>query len=113
MLPDIREFVRPAGMMETRYVRLLSSLCAQTYIMHKLTVSACATVEMPDFCPSPFPLHGAGLFLTVQLSLSHRAMPLHCRLNVWSIRPTVSRQLCTDGRALHCCSLGRCSGGSG
>ncbi len=38
-LPDIRQFLRPAGIMETRYVRLLSSLCAQTYVMHKLTVS--------------------------------------------------------------------------
>lgn len=26
-------------MMETRYVRMVSSLCAQTYYMHKLTVS--------------------------------------------------------------------------
>jgi hypothetical protein len=37
-LPDIRHFIKPAGMMETRYVRLLSSLCAQTYVMHKMTV---------------------------------------------------------------------------
>ncbi len=37
-LPDIREYIKPAGMMETRYMRLLSSLCAQTYVMHKLTV---------------------------------------------------------------------------
>lgn len=42
-LPDIRQFIRPAGMMETRYVRLLSSLCAQTYVMHQMTVRTTCT----------------------------------------------------------------------
>lgn len=37
-VPDIRQLIKPAGMMETRYLRLLSSLCAQTYVMHKTTV---------------------------------------------------------------------------
>lgn len=46
-LPDIRDFIRPAGMMETRYVRLLSSLCAQTYVMHKMTVRCCCCCGRP------------------------------------------------------------------
>ena len=36
--PDISSYLRPAGLMETRYVRLLSSLCAQTYYLSKMTV---------------------------------------------------------------------------
>ncbi len=35
---DISKYLRGAGLMETRYVRMVSSLCAQTYYMHKLTV---------------------------------------------------------------------------
>ena len=35
---DISKYLRGAGLMETRYVRKVSSLCAQTYYMHKLTV---------------------------------------------------------------------------
>ncbi len=38
--PDIRAFLRPVGVMETRYVRALSSLCALTYHLDKLTVGA-------------------------------------------------------------------------
>lgn len=38
--PDIRAFLRPVGVMETRYVRALSSLCALTYHLDKLTVRA-------------------------------------------------------------------------
>ncbi|KAL0023962.1 hypothetical protein WJX77_003641 [Trebouxia sp. C0004] len=34
---DISKYLRGAGLMETRYVRMVSSLCAQTYYMHKLT----------------------------------------------------------------------------
>jgi hypothetical protein len=37
---DIRAFLRPVGVMETRYVRALSSLCALTYHLDKLTPSA-------------------------------------------------------------------------
>ena len=44
--PDISSFLRPAGLMETRYVRLLSSLCAQTYFMHRLTVRSRRPVYM-------------------------------------------------------------------
>ena len=36
---DISKYLRGAGLMEMRYVRMVSSLCAQTYYMHKLTVS--------------------------------------------------------------------------
>lgn len=35
---DISKYLRGTGLMETRYVRMVSSLCAQTYYMHKLTV---------------------------------------------------------------------------
>jgi hypothetical protein len=35
---DISKYLGGAGLMETRYVRMVSSLCAQTYYMHKLTV---------------------------------------------------------------------------
>lgn len=38
--PDIRAFLRPVGVMETRYVRALSSLCALTYHLDKLTVGS-------------------------------------------------------------------------
>ncbi|KAA6427145.1 MAG: hypothetical protein FRX49_02902 [Trebouxia sp. A1-2] len=34
---DISKYLRGAGLMETRYVRMVASLCAQTYYMHKLT----------------------------------------------------------------------------
>lgn len=37
---DINRYLRPAGLMETRYARLMASLCAQTYSMEKLTVSS-------------------------------------------------------------------------
>lgn len=36
--PDLTRYLQPVGMMEARYVRMLSSLCAQTYFMNKLTV---------------------------------------------------------------------------
>ena len=39
LLPDIRSFLRPVGGMESRYVRLLSSLCAISYNLEALTVS--------------------------------------------------------------------------
>ena len=39
--PDISSYLRPAGLMETRYVRLISSLCAQTYYLSKMTVRCC------------------------------------------------------------------------
>ena len=35
---DIRRFLRPTGLQEARYIRMLSSLCAQTYYLPKLTV---------------------------------------------------------------------------
>ena len=35
--PDLRRFLRPTGDSETRYIRMLSSLCAQTYYIEKLT----------------------------------------------------------------------------
>lgn len=40
LLPDIRSFLRPVGVMEARYVRVLSSLCAMTYNLDKLTPSS-------------------------------------------------------------------------
>ena len=42
---DISKYLRGAGLMETRYVRMVSSLCAQTYYMHKLTVSPIAVIN--------------------------------------------------------------------
>lgn len=39
-LPDISAFLRPVGVMEARYVRVLSSLCALTYYLDDLTVGA-------------------------------------------------------------------------
>ena len=36
---DISKYLRGAGLLEMRYVRMVSNLCAQTYYMHKLTVS--------------------------------------------------------------------------
>lgn len=36
--PDLRSFLQPVGVMEVRYVRMLSSLCGQTYFLQKLTV---------------------------------------------------------------------------
>ena len=38
-LPDIMAYLRPAGIMETRYMRVLSSLSALTYNLEHLTVS--------------------------------------------------------------------------
>ena len=35
---DIAKYLRAAGLMETRYVRMVANLCAQTYYMEKLTV---------------------------------------------------------------------------
>jgi hypothetical protein len=35
---DIRRFLKPTGLMETRYIRMLSSLCADTYMLSKLSV---------------------------------------------------------------------------
>ena len=35
---DIRRYLRTTGLMETRYVRMLSSLCAETYYLNKLSV---------------------------------------------------------------------------
>jgi hypothetical protein len=37
-LPDISAYLRPSGIMEARYVRLLSSLSALIYNLDKLTV---------------------------------------------------------------------------
>lgn len=39
--PDITSFLRPVGVMELRYVRMMSNLCALTYLMDKVTVRAC------------------------------------------------------------------------
>lgn len=39
-LPDISSYLRPAGVMEARYVRLLSSLSALTYHLDRLTPSS-------------------------------------------------------------------------
>lgn len=35
--PTIDPFLRPVGVMELRYIRMLSNLCALTYFMHKVT----------------------------------------------------------------------------
>lgn len=48
---DISKYLRGAGMMEMRYVRMVSSLCAQTYYMHKLTVSPYALVSAMKTVP--------------------------------------------------------------
>ena len=42
---DISKYLRGAGLMEMRYVRMVSSLCAQTYYMKKLTVSLHAVIN--------------------------------------------------------------------
>lgn len=39
---DIRRYVKATGLMETRYVRMLSSLCAETYYLNKLNVRSCS-----------------------------------------------------------------------
>lgn len=44
-LPDIRACLRPVGVMEARYVRVLSSLCALTYHLDNLTVGAAGDVR--------------------------------------------------------------------
>ena len=36
---DIRQYLKPTGLMETRYIRMLSSLCNETYYLSKLSVS--------------------------------------------------------------------------
>ena len=36
---DISKYLRPVGMVEMRYARLMASLCAETYDMDRLTVS--------------------------------------------------------------------------
>lgn len=43
--PDLRSYLQPVGVMETRYVRLLSSLCSQTYVMNKMSVRGCVRRE--------------------------------------------------------------------
>ena len=35
---DIRRYLKATGLIELRYIRKLSSLCAQTYYIRKLTV---------------------------------------------------------------------------
>jgi hypothetical protein len=35
---DIRAYLKATGLHETRYVRMLSSLCAETYYLSKLSV---------------------------------------------------------------------------
>lgn len=37
---DIRRYLKATGLMETRYIRMLSSLCAETYYLNKLNVSS-------------------------------------------------------------------------
>jgi len=36
---DIRPYLKPTGLMEIRYIRMLSSLCNETYYLSKLSVS--------------------------------------------------------------------------
>lgn len=36
---DISKYLRGVGLLEMRYMRMVSNLCAQTYYMQKLTVS--------------------------------------------------------------------------
>lgn len=36
---DIRSYLKPTGLMEIRYIRMLSSLCNETYYLSKLSVS--------------------------------------------------------------------------
>ena len=43
---DIRRYLRATGLMETRYVRMLSSLCAETYYLNKLSVRAPAASHL-------------------------------------------------------------------
>ena len=38
---DIRRYLKATGLIELRYMRKLSSLCAQTYYIRKLTVRLC------------------------------------------------------------------------
>ena len=48
---DIRRYLKATGLMETRYVRMLSSLCAETYYLSKLSVRIIGPRGV--FCPSP------------------------------------------------------------
>ena len=36
---DIRQYLKPTGLMETRYIRMLASLCNETYYLSKMSVS--------------------------------------------------------------------------
>ncbi len=36
---DIRRYLKPTGLMEIRYIRMLASLCNETYYLSKLSVS--------------------------------------------------------------------------
>ena len=36
---DISHLLRTTGLMETRYIRQMASMCAQTYYLNKLSVS--------------------------------------------------------------------------
>ena len=38
---EIRRYLKATGLIELRYIRKLSSLCAQTYYIRKLTVRLC------------------------------------------------------------------------
>ena len=41
---DIGQYLHPTGILETRYTRLMASLCSHTYYMEKLTVRCHAMV---------------------------------------------------------------------
>ena len=49
---DISAYLKKTGILETRYVRLLASLCSQTYLIKALTVSCpiAGAVDPPSVC---------------------------------------------------------------
>jgi hypothetical protein len=64
---DIRRYLKATGLMETRYIRMLSSLCAETYYLNKLNVSS-----IPLLLPQSWSLEN--------LACGHVPMTLdHCK----------------------------------
>ena len=68
---DIRRYLKATGLIELRYIRKLSGLCAQTYYIRKLTVRFCWSSFLQDalltsaFLGSESPVCSAGLGMFV------------------------------------------------
>ena len=73
-LADIRRYLKATGLIELRHIRKLSSLCAQTYYIKKLTVrlrwfallEVCVCVKFVlrvcvNSAPGQLPLHSSAV----------------------------------------------------